>query len=262
MLRHPRVVIFTVFALAALLVLLALGRWQLHRLKWKTGLLAAIETRMATVPRSLGGVEEALSAYTRVQLRGCFLHDLEAHVYTALSEPRGRFGGQGYWVLTPLRLNASDCADGMRAPRHEGAREAIVYVNRGFVPLERKASHTRAESITVSAQTIEGIVRSAHRADWASPEADIAGNVWYTRDPAAFARAHGLNRVGIRVAPFYVDAMAGPSGALPQGGETRLVFANNHLAYALTWFGLAAALVLVYGVWLYGAIRQARGAVR
>jgi surfeit locus 1 family protein len=49
-----------------------------------------------------------------------------------------------------------------------------------------------------------------------------------------------------RVAPFTVDARAGqgPAG-LPQGGETLIRFTNNHLGYAITWYGLAIALVAV-----------------
>ena len=43
------------------------------------------------------------------------------------------------------------------------------------------------------------------------------------------------------------DAAPGP-GVLPQGGESRLVFPNNHLGYALTWFGLALALLGVFTV--------------
>ena len=46
----------------------------------------------------------------------------QALVFRALASPRGRYGGPGYLVMTPLRL----------------ASGAIVLVNRGFVPEERK----------------------------------------------------------------------------------------------------------------------------
>ena len=59
---------------------------------------------------------------------------------------------------------------------------------------------------------------------------------------AGIAKAEGLTRV----APFFIDADASAPGGLPEGGETILTFPNNHLQYALTWFGLALGLVGVY----------------
>ena len=51
-----------------------------------------------------------------------------------------------------------------------------------------------------------------------------------------------------RVLPFFVDAEAEPAppGGWPRGGVTRLELPNRHLEYALTWYGLAAALVGVF----------------
>ncbi|MDO8534518.1 MAG: SURF1 family cytochrome oxidase biogenesis protein, partial [Xanthobacteraceae bacterium] len=46
------------------------------------------------------------------------------------------------------------------------------------------------------------------------------------------------------------DATPNPGG-LPQVGETLLVFPNNHLGYALTWYGLAAALAGVFSVFAW-----------
>ncbi|MEZ5841448.1 MAG: SURF1 family cytochrome oxidase biogenesis protein, partial [Hyphomicrobiales bacterium] len=63
-----------------------------------------------------------------------------------------------------------------------------------------------------------------------------------------FAAALGLDAA--RVAPFFVDAVESPPGGLPQAGETRLSFTNNHLQYVVTWYGLAATLVVVYGLFV------------
>jgi surfeit locus 1 family protein len=146
-----------------------------------------------------------------------------------LSEPKGRFSGQGYWVLTPLELGSG----------------AIVIVNRGFVPIERKDPSTRREGQIEGPVTVTGFLRMPEVGNWFTPANKPARGAWYRRDPAEIARHFSL----ARAAPFMIDAdAAAVPGGLPQGGETRLVFANTHLGYALTWFGLALALLGVFTV--------------
>ena len=51
-------------------------------------------------------------------------------------------------------------------------------------------------------------------------------------------------------APFYIEADATPNpGGWPKGGVTPLALPNDHLQYAITWFSLAAALVVIYVVY-------------
>jgi surfeit locus 1 family protein len=75
--------------------------------------------------------------------------------------------------------------------------------------------------------------------------------VFFTADVEGLAKAL---RLGAH-APFLIDAEAGPD-PLPEGGETRLSFPNNHLSYALTWFGMAAALAGVFGAYAWGEWRR------
>ncbi len=153
-----------------------------------------------------------------------------------LSEPKGRFSGQGYWVLTPLELMSG----------------AIVIVNRGFVPLERKDPATRREGQIEGPVSVTGLLRMPEVPNWFTPANEPARGAWYRRDPAEIAKHFGL----VRAAPFMIDADAAPvPGALPQGGETRLVFSNTHLGYALTWFGLALALLGVFTVFARQRLR-------
>jgi cytochrome oxidase assembly protein ShyY1 len=52
------------------------------------------------------------------------------------------------------------------------------------------------------------------------------------------------------VAPFYIDQEAPvPAGGFPKPGKLTVKLRNDHLGYALTWFGLAAALACVFAVW-------------
>jgi surfeit locus 1 family protein len=231
-------------ALAAIgiAVLLGLGFWQLERLAWKEDLIARVEarTRVPAVPipaeADWPNVSASRDEYRHVSVSGRFQHAREALVYTVLSQPKGRFSGQGYWVLTPLELVSG----------------AIVIVNRGFVPLQRKDPASRREGQIEGPVSVSGLLRMAEVTNWFTPANEPARGVWYRRDPAEIAKHFGL----ARAAPFMIDAdAASVPGVLPQGGETRRAFSNDHLGYALTWFGLALALLGVFTVFARQRLR-------
>lgn len=220
-------------ALAALIVLCGLGFWQLHRLAWKQDLIARVEMRsqisFAPPPPSENdwpNVTAERDEYRRVTVTGSFHHDREALAYDLLSDAKGKFSGPGYWVLTPLVT----------------ANGGTIFVNRGFVPLDRKDAATRREGQLTGMVTVTGLLRMPEGRAWFTPADDPARGLWQERNPAAIAKAYGLTRV----APFFVDASTSGPGGLPQAGETRLVFSNRHLEYAVTWFGLALALIAVF----------------
>ncbi len=232
-----------IVAALALAILLGLGFWQLERLAWKDALIARVEARTQAPVAPLPSEAEwpRINAeddeYRRVSATGRFHHDKEAHVYTVLSERADRPGGPGYWVMTPLELG-----DG-----------AFVIVNRGFVPLDRKDPATRPEGQVEGTVAVTGLLRTPEEAYYFLPENDPAKDAWYRRDPLEIAQARGLSTV----APFTIDADATPNpGGFPRGGETRVSFPNNHLQYAVTWFGIALALIGVFAAFVWQRIRQ------
>lgn len=216
-------------------VLVSLGVWQVQRLAWKEALIARVEARLDAdpvappAPDEWGRLDLAGVEYRPVRVSGRYLNDLEVHVVHTLIDPKGPVGGIGYMVLTPFVTS-----DGW-----------IVYVNRGFVPRERKDSATRPEGQVEGTTAVVGLLRQPYEPAWFSPGDDPAANQWFSRDPAAFIAQGDLPDTP--VAPYLIDVFAEPAppGGLPQGGETLVRFTNNHLQYALTWFGLAAALVAV-----------------
>ena len=67
-----------------------------------------------------------------------------------------------------------------------------------------------------------------------------------------------LARAGLPEAvPVFVDAEARPAnpGGWPRGGTTVLKLPNRHLEYAVTWFGLAATLIGVFGAFAVARLR-------
>ena len=124
-----------------------------------------------------------------------------------------------------------------------------VIVNRGFVPDEKQTAAANGPS---GETTVTGLMRATEERTWFTPADDPASGRWFTRDVAALASALKAQPH----APFFVDADAsgGPT-ALPEGGETLLTFPNSHLSYAVTWFGMALALVGVYAAWVFSTLR-------
>ncbi len=232
----------TVAAAVALAILLTLGMWQLERKAWKEDLLAAIDARAFGQPVSTPAESAwpnwspARDEFRRVQLSGFFLHDLEIRLHGLTEERRGQ-PLQGFYVFTPLRL-----ADG-----------AIVMVNRGFVPTALRDAARRPEGQPPGEVSVTGLLRNPEQRGWFVPPNNVARDEWFVRSLSDMAQARGL----ARVAPFYVDADKTPNpGGWPRGGQTRINLPNNHLGYALTWFGIAGTLV---GVFAAFAARRLRG---
>lgn len=214
---------------AALLVLLALGTWQVQRLIWKEDLLAAIEQRSQAEPASLPEIEAALAASEPIEYRtafatGRFLNSGEQHFFATFN------GQSGFYVYTPLEL-----ADGR-----------FLFVNRGFVPYDLKEPATRPESLLEDEQRITGLARAKleQKPSVVVPDNDEQANIYYWKDLDRMAANAGLPAE--KVLPFFLDADATPvPGGLPRGGVTVIDLPNNHLQYAITWYGLALALVAV-----------------
>jgi surfeit locus 1 family protein len=231
-------------SLVALAILVSLGNWQMQRLAWKENLIAMISARVSEPPRALPpasawqSLDIGENEYRSFFARGRFRHQNEVQVYTVLSEPKGSFAGSGYWVLTPFELE-----DG-----------GIVIVNRGFVPQELKNPSSRAEGQVEGIVRIAGLLRAREQPNYFTPTNDLTKNAWYRRDPAAIANAFGLKNV----APFLLDAIGEyRTDMLPQPNETKLTFTNNHLGYALTWYGLACTLIGVFSAFAWQRLRAA-----
>ena len=228
----------------ALAILVGLGVWQVERLAWKEALIARVTARLAAPPvpapppTDWAELDLPDLQYEPVTVTGRFDHGREIHVVQALTEPKGKLGGIGYMVMTPLTT-----ADGW-----------IVYVNRGFVPADHKDPATRSAGQVAGEVTIDGLLRVPYDRSWFTPADNQAKNEWFSRDPALYAQASGIEAG--KVAPYIIDARFDPALPLPQGGETVVSFPNSHLGYAMTWFGLAAGCAIVY---LAFAVSRLRG---
>lgn len=197
--------------LAMLATLLALGTWQVSRLLWKRELLAAIAASEQRPALPLGPNPPA---FARVRAEGRF------EPITALygAEVRGDAGG--------ARL--------LGILRRDGAPPLLVV--RGWVPVPPPA-------IASGPATVEGYIRPADAPGWFSPTDDLAGRRFYTLNPTAIGSALGVPDL----APYTLVAM-GPPGT-PDPARTLPRPPNNHLPYAITWYGLAIALLVIFALY-------------
>ncbi len=234
--RKSRLIGIGLLTLFFFAVFIALGAWQVERLSWKLDLIARVDARVhaaaVKVPEEAtwSAVNAGNDEYRHVTASGRFLHEKSALVYASTER------GPGFWVLTPLQMDNG----------------AIVYINRGWVPTDRKDAAGRAEGNPDGPVQVTGLLRITEPGGTLLRSNDPDDGRWYSRDVEAMGKTAGLSRV----APFFIDADNTPNpGGLPVGGLTIVKFPNSHLSYALTWFAMAA-LSLVGGAILIRAERR------
>jgi len=213
--------ILTGALLALALIFVALGSWQVQRLFWKLDLIARVDARVhadpvpAPPPADWSGVATEKDEYRHVRASGVFDHGKSVLVQAVTER------GAGFWVMTPLKQDNG----------------ATVFINRGFVPADRRDGGSRAAGDISGPVTVTGLLRMTEPGGGFLRSNDPAQDRWFSRDVAAIAAAKTLSDV----APYFIDADATPNpGGLPVGGMTVVSFRNSHLVYAMTWFALAA----------------------
>lgn len=222
-----------------------LGVWQVERLAEKEALIAQVDRQLTQPPYDIPPADQwslidlETYAYHPLTLTGRYRNDEAVLVFTNLPEPKGSFGGPGYWVMTPF----------------EPVTGGTVFVNRGFVPQSSGGSILSASG-PQGDQTITGIALRPEATGPFTPGPDTANRIEWVRDPARLAAMAGLTGP---VFGLFVDAPAGDAGALPQGGETVIEFPNNHLGYALTWFGFALLTPALLAFWVFRQLRPGKG---
>jgi surfeit locus 1 family protein len=215
----------TLWMVIGVALLCGLGKWQLDRMHWKLGLIAAADTRSHAPPvpiDTLLGKQSNDVEYTHAAAQGEFIAGKRVYLFSQLED--GRIGFQ---VLEPMRL-----ADGR-----------ILIVDRGFVPQAAKDMPSESAPAPIGETQIAGLARGEQKPGLFTPAPDSKTKVFYVRDIPAITSAMGIGGA----LPFILaEDRGGPEGTYPEGGHTRLTFRNDHLQYALTWFALALVLVVMY----------------
>jgi Uncharacterized conserved protein len=159
------------------------------------------------------------------------------------SAVRDDVSGPGTWAFLPAQL-----ADGN-----------TIVVNTGFVRTRCRIATSRiapGRLITGDPVQLTGYIRFPESAGTLTPPESVAKRLWFTRDHLAMARGLGWVEGGKAIAPFYVDLeQPAPESGIPKPGALSVRLKDDHLQYAITWFTLAFAVVIAFGVWWRGQRR-------
>jgi cytochrome oxidase assembly protein ShyY1 len=238
---NARRLAFGLFTLAMVAVLIGLGLWQLQRRTEKHALIAALDERLAVAPVALppasawNGLTAAKDEFRRVTFTATYAALPDAMVYSSGSGVRDDISGPGAWAFLPARLASGE----------------ILAINAGFVQntMQDRAQQDRAASRLVTGEpvTLSGYIRFPESPATFTPSPDTGKRLWFARDVPAMARVLGWGSV----APFYIDLETPvPSSGIPKPGPLHVHLKDDHLQYAITWFGLAAVVVIAFGFWL------------
>ena len=233
----------TIATLIALAILVSLGTWQLQRLKWKEGLLAQIAA-LQSAPAQDAAVVLARMA------RG---QDVS---FTRVRTTCPGLASAPYLELYGLK-------DGMAGARlisacpTPGTAYGAILVDRGFVADTVSARPPVAPADRTPIEIV-GVLRAPDAATFVTPPNRPDANRWFSRDVAAMAKTLGVSRP----APMFLmaETSTNPDWSALRPAPIPAEIPNRHLEYALTWFGLAGALIAVYAAMLWKRLRAGASA--
>jgi surfeit locus 1 family protein len=222
-----RFILPLVFGLLGTAVLIGLGVWQMQRLDWKEAILADIEARIVAAPVALPASPDAEDdRYLPVRVTGA-LQDPALRVLVSQKQI-----GAGYRIIRPLQMD-----------------DRRIMVDLGFLPIQSPTPGATDAPVTVT-----GNLHWPDEVDSYTPAPDMGADIWFARELPRMAAHLGTE-------PVLVVAR---QTSLPQSDLTPLPLntsgiPNDHLGYAVTWFGLALVWIVMTATLLWRMRRPAKG---
>lgn len=219
---------FGLFCLAVFLGLIALGTWQLNRLEWKKELIAVSAENnslpaLTKIPDDITNLE-----FRKVSLEGTFINEKEIGI-------AGKYRAKkaGYDLITPFKTS-----DGK-----------YIFVNRGWVPSDKKSYKSRGEKPKESAK-IEGYIRTKFKSPLKIlPQNQPDKDLWLWMDLSQISehvKTKGLSALPVLI---YQTGWQNPDNHITIN-TAKIEFMNDHLQYAITWYCLAVITIIMYLVFV------------
>lgn len=213
-----RFLFLLLIGLAGAAVLVALGNWQIRRLAWKQAVLAEISARIDEAPVPLpANPDPERDRYLAVEVQGT----MEPGEIDVLVSTKAL--GAGYRVIAPFVTDT-------------GRR---ILIDRGFIPATDKGAPRG-----VGPMSVTGNLHWPQEIDSFTPEPDLAANIWFARDVPTLAKE-------LRTEPVLLVARSENDPAITPLPVSTEGIPNDHLQYAVTWYGLALiwAVMTLYFLW-------------
>jgi len=213
----------TLVAVAAVVVTALLGNWQLNRAAEKAQLQQRIDRAESQPPRAIGAepVQAAEVDYFRVEASGEFKADGTVYV-----DNRIRAGVPGYEVITPLRI---------------GGSSRYVLVKRGWVPAGPSRNQLPKVATPAGAVTVEGLALPGNPRVFELSTQVQAGPLWENVTVDRYRNAYALD-----LQPIMIQQHNDVDDGLVRDWNRPDAGIDRHRAYALQWFSMCIAVILIY----------------
>jgi len=216
-----------IFVIIGIVILILLGNWQLKRLNEKTNFIQSIEYNIATDPKSIEELNLNPLIYSKIAISGTFLADKNIFLYGKRSASPEK---DGYYLLSAF----------------EATNGKVYLVSRGWIPQSVKNNIREFASKQIF-DKFEAIILPSETRQFIMPENDKNNKIWFTID---LDMAHEM--LGVTENKYYL--MQIQSATLPEGGkplstEHLSKVRNDHFEYAITWYSLAACLLLMFFIY-------------
>ncbi len=207
-------------------ILISLGFWQLSRLKEKKLFLTSMQANLTSPAINLAEIQDGLP-YHKVKITGQFLPNKDIYLYGRRSMSSEK---DGYYLVTPFKT----------------IEDKVILVARGWFSNRNKNIITQATNDRQ--HEIIGVTMPSEKTRIYLPANDIKNNVWLTLNLKETSKVLGLD-----LENFYIIAegkdISNLDILLPLAINHLAAIRNDHLEYALTWFGLAISLIVIYVIY-------------
>lgn len=216
----------TLFTLLLLPLLVSLGFWQLHRAQEKQTIQEEYQLQQALPPVEFDGATVSDGNYRRVRMAGEFVVDR----YWLL-ENKIQNGRLGYHVIMPFEIGGD-------------RQHSLIVVNRGWVEAKAYREELPEFSTPQSKVTLSGMLVMPSSSPFID-ESQSQFSEW----------PHRLLELDLNVMQEQLDQTLFPKvlqldadspGALAVNWQPINMTPEKHRAYAVQWFALAAALVILF----------------
>jgi len=201
-----------IFFILFIFAVLLLGTWQVFRLNLKNNLISTLENNLKK--NSIIFNEDIDKEYTKVLLKK---KDLKSKIFLYHLNK----GEIGFKVIVPYEVNSS----------------LVVLVDKGWI---RKDKIDLIKNTLLNEDVIEGYTKKIREKNLFTPNNNIKEDFLYSVQTDSLKKSLNKNIYPLLI----IQTSKTNKDIVPNDYAIRLP--NNHLQYAITWYGLALVTIIFF----------------